>query len=75
MSAVSDRCPRCGGGFHCGINDAQPCACTAIALKPEMLTALRLQFEGCLCLACLRVLAASAGLPQRAAPPNEEKMT
>ena len=26
---ASDRCPRCGGGFHCGMNDAAPCACTA----------------------------------------------
>jgi hypothetical protein len=83
MSGVSPtddaRCPRCGGGFHCGIDDAQPCACTSIELKPAALVELRRQFSGCLCLRCLRCLrelaaGASAGLPQRAASGNRERM-
>jgi len=80
MSVVSgtddSRCPRCGGGFHCGIADTQPCACTSIALQPATLAGLRRQFSGCLCLACLRELAAgeAAGLSQRAAAGNAEKM-
>jgi hypothetical protein len=76
MSASSDCCPRCGGGFHCGMNDATSCACMAIALNPETLTSLRQQFAGCLCLACLRELAsrASEGLPQRPATLNAQKM-
>jgi hypothetical protein len=76
MSMASERCPRCAGGFHCGIDDAQPCACTSIELKPETLAELRTQFTGCLCLACLHELAAgeAQGLPQRPAPINAEKM-
>jgi len=55
MSAVvDDRCPRCGGDFHCGANDAAACACTTIALNATMLAALRQRFTGCLCLGCLR---------------------
>ena len=47
------RCPRCGGDFHCGVNDREPCACTRIALEAATLAALRERFEGCLCLRCL----------------------
>jgi hypothetical protein len=67
MSA-DDRCPRCGGTFHCGANDPVPCACTTIALDAATLAALRQRFAGCLCLACLRELQREA-LP-RAAPPS-----
>ena len=60
MSAEpSDRCPRCGGGFHCGANDAAPCACTALKLDATALAKLRARYDGCLCLACLREIAAS----------------
>jgi dihydroorotase len=51
------RCPRCGGAFHCGVNDAQPCACTTLALTAAKLAALRKRFDGCLCMACLAALA------------------
>ena len=56
--AANDRCPRCGGGFHCGVNDAEPCTCTGLKLDAAMLAGLRAQFKGCLCLACLREIAA-----------------
>ena len=60
MSAdASDRCPRCGGGFHCGANDPAPCACTGLKLDAALLAELRAQFKGCLCLDCLRELAAA----------------
>ena len=52
-----DRCPRCGGAFRCGANDAAPCACTELTLAPALLARLREEFEGCLCLGCLRELA------------------
>jgi len=52
-----DRCPRCGGGFHCGANDAAPCACTALKLDAATLAELRARYTGCLCLACLREIA------------------
>lgn len=56
---VSDRCPRCGGDFHCGIDDAEPCACTSLPLDAATLAELRAHYTGCLCLSCLRDLAAS----------------
>jgi hypothetical protein len=55
---ASDVCPRCGGGFHCGVNDAAPCACTTIALSAETLAELRATYTRCLCLRCLAELAA-----------------
>ena len=65
MSAsASDRCPRCGGGFHCGAKDAAPCACTTVQLDAATLTALRTRFQGCLCLACLRQMAQALHTPE-----------
>ena len=57
---ASDRCPRCGGSFHCGMNDAEPCACTAVTLDAATLARLRQRYSGCLCLRCLRALAEGA---------------
>jgi hypothetical protein len=57
-AVASDRCPRCGGGFHCGANDAAPCACSGLKLDEATLAGLRAQFKGCLCLSCLRAIAA-----------------
>ena len=53
-------CPRCGGRFHCGVHDAEPCACTTIRLDATTLAALRARWSGCLCLACLAALAGGA---------------
>ena len=64
MSGGTDnRCPRCGGDFHCGINDAEPCACTALQLDAATLADLRARFAGCLCLACLSEFAARKPAP------------
>lgn len=65
---VDDRCPRCGGAFHCGANDAAPCACATIALDAATLVALRVRYAGCLCLTCLREIQRAA--PERADPPS-----
>jgi hypothetical protein len=55
--AVTDSaCPRCGGGFHCGVNDTAPCACMSLQLDPALTAELRQRYTGCLCLACLRTL-------------------
>jgi hypothetical protein len=54
----NDRCARCGGGFHCGVNDTEPCACTTLTLPPALLAQLQQRYTGCLCLDCLRALAA-----------------
>jgi hypothetical protein len=59
----TDACPRCGGGFHCGVNDAAPCACTTVKLSTELLAELRARYTTCLCLACLTELAALTKKP------------
>jgi len=48
-----DRCPRCGGAFHCGVNDPVPCPCTTVTLDAATQAALRERYTGCLCLRCL----------------------
>jgi len=53
----TDRCPRCGGGFHCGIEDAGPCGCTTVTLDAALQQRLRERYTGCLCLRCLAALA------------------
>lgn len=60
------RCPRCGGGFHCGANDPGPCACTGLKLGAELQASLRARYTGCLCLRCLAALAAGAPLEAEA---------
>ena len=57
------RCPRCGGPFRCGAADATPCACTGLTLPPALLAELGKLYSGCLCLDCLRTLAAAAAIP------------
>lgn len=42
-----------------------PCACQSVTLTPELQARLRQQFSGCLCLGCLRALAAE---PEGAQP-------
>jgi hypothetical protein len=53
----ADVCPRCGGEFHCGVNDVAPCVCTTLDLSDELLKQLRARFVGCLCVVCLAELA------------------
>jgi len=52
-----DRCPRCGGGFHCGAQDAR-CDCFDLQLSEALRQRLSQQYSSCLCLACLRQLQA-----------------
>ena len=61
-AAATDRCPRCGGGFHCGMQDAAPCPCTTLTLSAALQADLRQRYTGCLCLACLQALAGGAAL-------------
>ena len=62
------RCPRCGGDFHCGVNDTTPCACTGLKLDAALLRELRGRWDGCLCLRCLAQLQAGDALD--APPPS-----
>jgi len=50
------RCPRCGAAFHCGIDDAEPCACAALVLDAAAQQRLHERYTGCLCVSCLREL-------------------
>ncbi len=67
-ATLGDRCPRCGGQFHCGAHDDTPCACSTSTLAPELLSELRQRYSGCLCLRCLQALAATAGVPADGGP-------
>ena len=58
-TTATDRCPRCGGDFHCGARDPGPCPCGTLTLPPDLLATLRARYDGCLCLRCLQQLAAS----------------
>ena len=62
---LDSHCPRCGGPFHCGVNDPSPCACTTLKLDAATRAELQRRYDGCLCLACLVALAAP-GEPARA---------
>lgn len=57
-----DTCPRCGASFHCGVGDAAPCACSQVTLDAHQLRALRALYPACLCIACLRAIAAGESL-------------
>ncbi|MDM4766584.1 cysteine-rich CWC family protein [Pelomonas sp. SE-A7] len=48
-------CPRCGGPFHCGAADAR-CDCFDLKLDEALRSELARQYQGCLCLSCLREL-------------------
>lgn len=48
-------CPRCGGGFECGVQ-AGHCACFGIRLNERLRAELAARYSGCLCMPCLREL-------------------
>ena len=71
--AADARCPRCGGAFHCGVDDAQPCPCAGLVLDAALQQRLRERYVGCLCLGCLRELAGWPAAPagtSSTAPPS-----
>ncbi len=70
---MNSSCARCGGPFHCGVGDAQPCVCSTLKLDACTLEALRAQYAGCLCLACLQTLAASMPPPMPDMKPDMKK--
>lgn len=59
-STDNSRCPRCGGGFHCGAAEAR-CDCAELQLSTALRAELAQRYHGCLCLRCLRELAQGAG--------------
>ncbi|KQW45466.1 MULTISPECIES: cysteine-rich CWC family protein [unclassified Roseateles] len=56
---VATTCPRCGGGFNCGVN-AGHCVCFSIRLSDAQRAEIAAQWPGrCLCMTCLRELGAA----------------
>ncbi len=55
-------CPRCGGGFACGAQ-AGRCDCFDLRLSDALRAELAARYSGCLCLPCLRELAAASMTP------------
>lgn len=52
------QCPRCGRAFECKVNNPLHCQCMAVTLTVAQLESLQEQYEDCLCVDCLRLLAA-----------------
>jgi hypothetical protein len=63
MTLGEETCPRCARSFHCGVNDAEPCACTTVKLDEALLAQLRERYDRCLCMSCLVELSALAATP------------
>ncbi len=56
---TADGCPRCGATFTCGAAvGASTCACGTVPLDAAALAAIGSRYRGCLCLDCLRAIAA-----------------
>lgn len=51
-------CARCGRTFECKANNALRCDCARVDLDDATLHALRELYPDCLCLSCLRDIAA-----------------
>ncbi len=59
-------CPRCGGGFHCGVADGH-CACFGLRLTDALKAQLSRDYPGqCLCLRCLSQLSQGSKRPTAA---------
>jgi len=68
LPGADARCPRCGGAFHCGVDDAQPCPCVGLVLDAALQQGLRERYAGCLCLGCLRELGGRPAAAHRPTP-------
>jgi len=55
LAMLDTSCPRCCGGFECGVN-AGHCDCFGIRLTDRLRAELAERYSGCLCLRCLREL-------------------
>jgi hypothetical protein len=54
-------CPRCGRTFECKANNPVRCNCALVELDEERLDAMQRRYSDCLCLDCLRAIAAGHG--------------
>ncbi len=51
-------CPKCGNIFECNNYNILKCACAQIPLNSKTRELMANQYEGCLCLTCLKEFAA-----------------
>jgi hypothetical protein len=51
-------CPRCGASFECKLNNPVHCQCAGVELDEDQLLAIAEHFPDCLCVSCLRAIAA-----------------
>jgi len=50
-------CPRCGASFECKMGSIAICHCSQVMLTDEQKEYIADQWDGCLCHACLKVVA------------------
>lgn len=55
---VIKHCPRCGAEFTCNEEDKWHCRCFSVTLNTAARTFLAEHYEDCLCVKCLREIAA-----------------
>ncbi len=51
-------CPRCGATFECRVEDKWHCQCAQVKLTSGACDYLKAHYTDCLCIKCLRELAA-----------------
>ncbi len=55
-------CPRCGTSFECRHNDIERCDCAKVPMDAPLRIFLKKNYgERCLCVSCLKKLAAETG--------------
>lgn len=54
------QCPRCNKNFECKCGSINICQCTQVNLPGNLSEQLKLHFEDCLCISCLRELRLSS---------------
>ncbi|WP_431101743.1 cysteine-rich CWC family protein [Roseateles noduli] len=70
VNTINTACPRCGGGFHCGVDDGW-CACFGTRLGEGLKRELAARWpDQCLCLRCLTELARDDPDSHVPDPPN-----
>ena len=60
MTDKNKICPRCHQTFECKSDDIENCQCASIELNKHQYDYIAKQYEDCLCINCLRLLAQNA---------------
>lgn len=58
-----EQCPRCQQAVTCLADTIQQCPCSSIQLDAEARAYLKENYDGCLCISCLQIVAASSKKP------------